>query len=1090
MTSKRTIIMFFAAIVVLLFGASGVLADGPHGTDFNVEVPDRYGYKRADLHDGAIVEYIGDYNESFGASGSGVFDPFVRLQGGKDIPQKGYNTDANKPEFDTKSGKWTHAILLSEIPIIEFEYDEDMFGLFWEFWADINDSDSTPLISLDDFELYLTKYPELLGYEFSPEDAELIYDYADANSGHYILINDVNQGSGRGDLRYLVPADDSVAENCNYGNPLCETYLVLYSEWGGLKGDYLFDGGFEEWKVKIYPKLQVSKNIEGAYDVPVRWTITKDFDGEYHLFAGESVTHDYEVSVDPISDPPENAAVSGTITIVGDEDEDVLATITDKFNGADATITGCSVEPVNGEYPIAAGATVTCEYSLFLGGGPIDGTNVARASFEVDGVSLAFQGSADILAGEYVETLTGDPDITVDDDNLEGEDWSASAASETWTYTRDFDCSADPDEYTGGTYSYSHDNTATITQTGQSDDATVDVYCYAPVVSKTVETYFNRDWDWTITKDYDGDYDLFAGEKVTHQYLVSVDPTYTDNYWGVKGDITIVHSHPSRNMTLQDVSDLADGIPANVNCASFVVPFGGSLVCDYDTGGQDSPDENPFDGYNVATAVFADANWTGQEEIVFSADPTTEDEPVITVDDDNLEGEEWNADRAYEEWPYTKDFSCPTDTSLYTDGVLVFDDHINTAIINETEQTDTATVKLTCYALTVEKDAATSYDLTYEWYIIKDVDNPGPISVIGGESVVVNYTVEVGLVGDPVADNFFAWGDVFITNPHPTRDAELTSVTDVISSHGPADSFNCSLTVPASSALTCDYSSSLDDGTIRTNTATATQQLYNFVFDGSQTTVTTDGTKAYQGTTTIDFSDTADPAPVITHIDEEIDVYDLTLNMFLGTANALNDTLPMTFGPYPRTITAPDAFCGEFTVDNEAWFITNDTGATDSAFAYVDIEVPCEGCTPGFWQGGAGAPLWDEVNDTDWTGADTNPFIHTTLFNDFFNATEWPLEAGSPDTTSDLDGLTMYDLVSSGGTSDSARRAARDMVAAYLNETAFPATFPADTGDGLAYLRTEWFNAVEIGTDAAFDGFHNLVSGWNDPPDPGYCPLP
>jgi hypothetical protein len=141
------------------------------------------------------------------------------------------------------------------------------------------------------------------------------------------------------------------------------------------------------------------------------------------------------------------------------------------------------------------------------------------------------------------------------------------------------------------------------------------------------------------------------------------------------------------------------------------------------------------------------------------------------------------------------------------------------------------------------------------------------------------------------------------------------------------------------------------------------------------------------------------------------------------------------------------------------------------------VLIPIQGCTPGFWQGGAGAPLWDEVNDPDWTGEGTNPYIHTTLFNDFFN---------NGPTDSRLDGLTMMDLVGSGGTSDSARRAARDMVAAYLNESAFPADFPADS---LADLEAMWYAAV-AGGDPALDAFHNTVSGWNSPEPPGFCPLP
>jgi hypothetical protein len=60
------------------------------------------------------------------------------------------------------------------------------------------------------------------------------------------------------------------------------------------------------------------------------------------------------------------------------------------------------------------------------------------------------------------------------------------------------------------------------------------------------------------------------------------------------------------------------------------------------------------------------------------------------------------------------------------------------------------------------------------------------------------------------------------------------------------------------------------------------------------------------------------------------------------------------------------------------------------------------------------------------------------------------------------------------------------MVAAYLNETAFPGTFPAPSLNDLLIL---WYDAV-AGGDAALDAFHNLVGGWNNPEAPGFCPLP
>jgi hypothetical protein len=103
--------------------------------------------------------------------------------------------------------------------------------------------------------------------------------------------------------------------------------------------------------------------------------------------------------------------------------------------------------------------------------------------------------------------------------------------------------------------------------------------------------------------------------------------------------------------------------------------------------------------------------------------------------------------------------------------------------------------------------------------------------------------------------------------------------------------------------------------------------------------------------------------------------------------------------------------------------------------------------------------------------------VHTTVFNVFFSTV----------TDSRLGTQTMFQIVSNeGGIANSAEKAARTMVAAYLNEAAFPGTFPADS---LAALETMWYNAVTDG-DSALDSFHNLVAGWNNPPEGGYCPLP
>jgi hypothetical protein len=196
---------------------------------------------------GAKVRYIGDSNQTFGSSGTGTFNPFVRLQA--DPTEAGYNTDGTT-EFNTKVGNWTHSIKVSEIPV----RTEDGCSSCWELWVDINDSNTNKPISLNDVEIWFTTDPDLTGYDqFTGFSATKEYDFSGV-----IKIRDVNQGSGRGDLRYMVPRTGiTIPQNCNYGNPACTTYFVLYSKWGTTSG-FPSDGGFEEWKVKVYPPAIVT----------------------------------------------------------------------------------------------------------------------------------------------------------------------------------------------------------------------------------------------------------------------------------------------------------------------------------------------------------------------------------------------------------------------------------------------------------------------------------------------------------------------------------------------------------------------------------------------------------------------------------------------------------------------------------------------------------------------------------------------------------------------------------------------------------------------------------------------------------------
>ena len=110
--------MVVAAVMALLAMAAIALADGG---SVDVRVADKTGYAGDQTDDLAIVEYIGDSNVTYGSSGSGIFEAFLRTHASPS--ETGYNTDLKKSdfEFDEVGGNFTHSILVSEIPVVDCE---------------------------------------------------------------------------------------------------------------------------------------------------------------------------------------------------------------------------------------------------------------------------------------------------------------------------------------------------------------------------------------------------------------------------------------------------------------------------------------------------------------------------------------------------------------------------------------------------------------------------------------------------------------------------------------------------------------------------------------------------------------------------------------------------------------------------------------------------------------------------------------------------------------------------------------------------------------------------------------------------------
>jgi hypothetical protein len=371
----------------------------------NVQVADR-NHSQVDqtTAQGAFVSYFGDSDTTFGSSGTGIFDPFVRLQGSP--AEQGYNTNGTT-EFNTKVGIWTHAILVSHIPqrpcpdvsqppLNTPVHSETCFELF----NDINENNSTSYISLNKVEVYYTNSATLTGYPFTGS-ATLKYQF----SGD-ILIHDVNQGSGRADLRYDIPIGTGANQvplppNCDFGNPACTTYFVLYSLWGTSSATapdgntYASDGGFEEWKVKTYPAITLTKTP----------STTNVCNG-----SNTQVTYTYVVT----NTSPGSEAVSGSVLddngTPGDTSDDVtIGTFSSLAAGASQTFT--HVFTVNGTRTNTVTATATDSNGVSTTAtatATVTGHNCTISLTKTPSVTNVCNGSSTSVTYTYVVTNNSD----------------------------------------------------------------------------------------------------------------------------------------------------------------------------------------------------------------------------------------------------------------------------------------------------------------------------------------------------------------------------------------------------------------------------------------------------------------------------------------------------------------------------------------------------------------------------------------------------------------------------------------------------------------------------------------------------------
>jgi hypothetical protein len=170
------------------------------------------------------------------STGTGVFEPFLRIQTGGVGAESGYNTEGTL-EFDTKGGIWTHKLALADL-------QADAAGYYvFVLDADQNASQDSRL-SIDSLIISLEDNPALTGYPGTPHSnfgGPVIYDLdaGDVDRSVAIDYNLQGVGSGTGDLSVSILASAFAGKGSE------NKWVYLYALMGDT--DYPASDGPEEW---------------------------------------------------------------------------------------------------------------------------------------------------------------------------------------------------------------------------------------------------------------------------------------------------------------------------------------------------------------------------------------------------------------------------------------------------------------------------------------------------------------------------------------------------------------------------------------------------------------------------------------------------------------------------------------------------------------------------------------------------------------------------------------------------------------------------------------------------------------------------
>jgi len=301
-------------------------------------------------------------------------------------------------------------------------------------------------------------------------------------------------------------------------------------------------------------ELDVTKSANTTYTRTYNWTITKDVTpATWELFKGDDGTSQYTVSVDKTGYTDSDWAVNGTITITNNTPFSAeISGVSDEISGGITVTPDCGI---SFPYTLAAGQSVNCTYSSPL---PDKTSRTNAATVTTDETVYPVGGgnaTADVIFGE--PTTKVNDEINVTDTN--GKSWGPVSDDATWTYDVTF---SEADTI---------NNVATITETGQSDDATVMIRIYELKVKKVGKAAFKRSYNWNLEKSSDpASVTISAGQSIQVTYTITANATSSDHDWALKDTITVVNDAPI-DATVDSLADVIYPVPPTPDVADSIV---------------------------------------------------------------------------------------------------------------------------------------------------------------------------------------------------------------------------------------------------------------------------------------------------------------------------------------------------------------------------------------------------------------------------------------------------------------------------------------------------------------------------------------